>query len=287
MKATKHFKSLLSVVISTMAFATLAWGATPTLTLSGQNGTQYTLNIYGDANQTAYLYYHSNSNPSVYTNLNVGTTNASGTLSYVFNTATYNTIGNDSVYVTVNGQNSTLLNLNNPNTAATTTLSLSTISVSLYPGQTTTVSGYNVSGTLSVTSSNPNIATVSVNGANLTITGQNTGSEFLTITGTNIYGQPVTATIYVTVNTVNQNGPYTVSVCGYNSSNAWVCQNVTVNTYADYLFLNGLLKTIPGSVNNPGNVKCPNPNMTKRIDNINKQIQKRISQINKRISHFR
>lgn len=197
-------------VVATVAL-TNAFALTPSLSLSSQSGTTYGLNVSGDPNQTIFLFYHANSNPSFYTSLNIGTTNASGTYAYAFNTNTYNVVANDAIYVSVNGQNSSTLQLNNPSgSTATGTISLSQNSISLNTLQQGSILAYNISSNLNATSNNTNVATVSVNGSTIYVNGINSGTANIYVSGTNTSGQYVYGNIVVTV-TGNSVNPITFS----------------------------------------------------------------------------
>lgn len=192
-------KYIFTTLIATSLWVTSALAVVPSLSVSSQSGTNYSLNISGDPNQSVILYFHQNTNPSVYTSMVIGSTNGSGTLSYVFNTNTYNVVANDQIYTIINSQSSAPINLNNPSGGTNNTLSLSQTTLNLNANQQGVVTAYNMTGNLSVTSGNTNVATVYANSSNIYITGVNQGTTTITVSGTNTSNQYVTGTIQVTV----------------------------------------------------------------------------------------
>ncbi len=70
----------------------------PVLNYQNTSWDNYVLNINGDANYAATLYFHTNANPSSYTTMSIGNTNASGTLQYTLDLSNNNVVNNDNVY---------------------------------------------------------------------------------------------------------------------------------------------------------------------------------------------
>ncbi|MDE2030940.1 MAG: peptidoglycan-binding protein [Patescibacteria group bacterium] len=186
------------IALTVLLFAHYTYAMTPTLSLSntGNTNTIY-ITVNGDPNSTITLYYNLSYGMQ---NRFIGSTNYNGYYSGTLNTGDYGITTGTSVYVIVNGQQSASVlwpyySYNN--------LSLSQSNLSLYVGQTSTITVYNTTvGSLYVsTNSNPNVVTPSINGNVITFYANSTGSSSITIcqSGSMNY----CGTVYVTVSGSN------------------------------------------------------------------------------------
>src|SRR4051812_43794457 len=118
-------------LVSLGVVATQVEAHTPSVSVSQVNDNQVSINVYGESNTSVMLYYYGNSNlQSVGT---IGTTNDSGYFSTTVNSNTYGIPQGATVYVIVNGQQSSSVtwpwynnSYNNNNNNYNNTFSLST-----------------------------------------------------------------------------------------------------------------------------------------------------------------
>jgi hypothetical protein len=182
------FKAIMTMVAGVMAavlFTVTASAMTPTLSLVNNGYGLMQVTVYGDANAPIILDYYSGSEllgAGV-----IGTTNYSGYFSESLNSENYDIPNGAEAVVVVNGQQSSAATWtgssnNNYNNGGNGSLSLSQTNVSLATGQTTTVTSYNTTGSLYISSnSNNSVANATVYGNSIDITAENYGSTTLSI----------------------------------------------------------------------------------------------------------
>ncbi len=198
------YKSILAMVIgavASLAFAAQVFAMTPTLSLTSNGYGSMQVNVFGDANASVILDYYSGGQlmgAGV-----IGTTNYSGYFSGQLNPGNYAIPNGAQVLVVVNGQQSasTTWTNNGYNNGGYNngSLSLSQTSVNLSVGQSVSITAYNTSGSLYVsTNSNSAVANATAYGNQITINAVGYGSSSLTICST--YNYNGCSTVYVTVN---------------------------------------------------------------------------------------
>ena len=162
--------------------AASAYAATPTFSLSGASGDSATISVSGDPNASVMFYYNVASASGMQT-ITLGTTNSSGYFSQTISASSYGINAGQSVYVVVNGQQSSMQTWPAPSGMPT----LSQSSVTLGLGQS--VSIYSTGSSAPVymsTNSNPSVASIQTNSTQITVTASQTGSANASIcyTGT-------------------------------------------------------------------------------------------------------
>lgn len=160
--------------------ASNAKAMTPTLSMSSVSGDSVQINVTGDANSGVMLYYNIGSSSGMQVTT-LGTTNSSGTFTTTISSAAYGVNGGNSVYVLVNGQQSTMQSWPyNSTTLGTPSLSQTNVPVGL--GQTVTVTSQgNTTAVYAGLSPNSTIAVLQINGTQISITGRQIGSTNATI----------------------------------------------------------------------------------------------------------
>lgn len=204
----------VSILVGLLVFlgANLAFAATPTLTVMSASGTYFQINVTGDANHQVNLYYYP-SNSSSLSSIALGNTTSGGTFTTTITPTSYNIPSGSSVYVTVNGQQSSSVtwpyHSGNNNYQQ---VSASQSNVYLNYGQSSTVYLSGGTGIYYVyNNSNPSVVSTSVNGSVLTLQGQSNGSSNLSIcssvsTNSNYYTYNSCVPIFVSVGTSYHGG---------------------------------------------------------------------------------
>lgn len=179
------------------AFPQIAHAATPTLAFaqSGTNSIQISVN--GDPNQVVNLYYYQIGSSISNSVGSIGTTNSSGYFSNTLYTGAYNIPAGASVYVVVNGQQSSTATW--PSTSGGSVY-LSQSNVIMNQGQTTSVSisGGNGNSYYINSNSNSSVVGASVSGSVLTLNAITTG--YVTINVCSLGTTTTCAPLAVTVN---------------------------------------------------------------------------------------
>ncbi len=226
--------TIISLILGIFfVFAGSASASIPTLSLISIGGTDsVTVNVTGDYNSNVILYY---SSASTLQNRIIGTTSNIGYLSATVSANSLGITPGTSVYVVINNQQSPSVTW--PYSAySSSTLSLSQTSLSLSPGQTSTVtvlnnysSIYNYNnynyGTFYISNnSNPSVATATVSNNIVSVYGSSIGVSLITVCQNGVAVSPVCGTIYANVvagtypNNYNYNNNYNT---GYNSTNTF------------------------------------------------------------------
>ncbi len=165
---------VLSFGLISSTFPQIAHAATPTLAFaqSGTNAVQ--ISVYGDQNQSVNLYYYNIGSSIINSVGSIGTTNSSGYFSTTLYSNSYNIPAGASVYVVVNGQQSS--NAIWPSTYGGN-IYLSQTNVTMNQGQTTSVSisGGNGGGYYINSNSNSSIVGTSISGSILTLNALTSG----------------------------------------------------------------------------------------------------------------
>lgn len=185
-------KLLLGTLLAIAIPATLAYAATPMLTVqgSGDNNSVIVNVTGGDVGAPVVLYYTSAINGGTQSTT-LGTTNASGTFSGNFNTS--NGVNrNMPVYVLINGYQSgnvtwpyTYTGTTSNGTTSTTNISFSPSTMNVSTGQNGTVTLSGGSGTYYISSnSNAGGVTPTINGNTLTLNGGATGQASIVVCST-------------------------------------------------------------------------------------------------------
>jgi Putative peptidoglycan binding domain len=177
MKLTQRIGLLIggtAMTALTLIAAPFVHAATPTLSLSNVGGDSVQMTVSADPNASVMFYYNIGSSSGMQVTT-LGTTNSSGGFSMTVSSASYSINSGSSVYVIVNGQQSSMQSW--PYTAATGMPTLSQSSVTIGLGQTTTITSQgNGTAVYMISNSNPSIATVQTNGSTqITATGNQTG----------------------------------------------------------------------------------------------------------------
>ncbi|MDQ5911971.1 MAG: Alpha-L-rhamnosidase [Patescibacteria group bacterium] len=179
MKNTRKISLFIAIFVLgfgliSSTFPQIAHAATPTLAFaqSGTNSIQISVN--GDPNQVVNLYYYQIGSSISNSVGSIGTTNSSGYFSNTLNTGAYNIPAGASVYVVVNGQQSSTATW--PSTTGGS-IYLSQSNVIMNQGQSTSVSISGGSGNNYYVNSNSNSSVVgaSVSGSVLTLNALTTG----------------------------------------------------------------------------------------------------------------
>ena len=187
--------ALLLVISGVFMFNPIAQAAIPTLTVSSANGNSVLVSVVGDSNSNIVLYYYSSGGSYSLQTRNIGTTDSSGHFSAYIDTYSYGVTSGNSVYVSVNGQQSNFVTW--PYGGQTGgQISLSQTNLNLYRGEVVTVTVYGISNVVGY-SSNSNVIGLNVLGNQLTITGSNSGTATVSVCDQN--NQVSCATLYVTV----------------------------------------------------------------------------------------
>ena len=201
----KIFKKLLIfsfIIIGFLAFSPNAFATVPTLYISGSGGDSVNISVTGDVNSSVVLYY--NLNYSSQTRV-LGNTNNAGYFSATVSTSSYGVTPGSSVYILINGQQSSSY-VWPYSMYSSSTLSLSQTSVSLSVGQTSNVTVYNTSyynysyiynSYYVSNNSNQSVATAYVSGNSVSIYGSTNGNTTITICQTG--NSSSCGTIYVTI----------------------------------------------------------------------------------------
>lgn len=153
----------LGLFAGLLAFGLTAHAATPTIYVGTPNGSLVPLTVTGDINSTVLFFYNVGSSSGMQSRT-IGTTNMSGNLSTSVDPGSFGIIPGNSVYVVVNGQQSSMVSW-------PYSLTLGQTSVSLTSGQSISISISGGGGNYFISSnSNPNIVSASISGASVLLT---------------------------------------------------------------------------------------------------------------------
>ncbi len=231
--------TLMLALVAVFMPAGTAFAMTPTLSVSSYgSNSQIQVTVNGDQNQNIQLYYYSPAGSSNLVNAGtIGTTNASGYFSTILNANSYNIPSGTTVFVIVNGQQSTTSVW--PSTSGGSVyLSQSSITISSQQTATVSISGGTGTGYYVSTNTNSGVVTTSISGSILSVTSVANGNASITVCS---QGSSVScATLYVTVTGYGgSNGnvylsPSTIVL------NAGQSQTVSIsnNTYNQYNYQN-------------------------------------------------
>ena len=182
------------------AIPSTAEAATPTLAFASSGVNLVLVSVYGDPNQAVNLYYYNVGTTLINSVGSIGTTNSSGYFSNTISGTAYNIPSGASVYVVVNGQQSTTTLW--PSVAGGNVY-LSQTSITMNQGQSTTVSvsGGNGSGYYVNSNSNSGVVGATISGNIITLNAIGTGYASINICS---IGSSTTtcAPLAVTVNSV-------------------------------------------------------------------------------------
>ncbi len=175
----------------------IAQAATPTLAFAQSGTNSIQISVYGDPNQVVNMYYYNIGSTISNSVGSIGTTNSSGYFSNTLNTGAYNIPAGASVYVVVNGQQSSTATW--PSTTGGN-IYLSQSNVIMNQGQTTSVSisGGNGSNYYVNSNSNSTVVGTSISGSVLTLNALTTG--YVTINVCSLGTTTTCAPLSVTVN---------------------------------------------------------------------------------------
>jgi len=181
-----HLFSIGAFALLGMLGALTAHAAVPILSLTSAGGDSAQINVTGDPNAGVMLYYNVGTASGAFSTT-LGSTNASGSFGATLSASSYAINTGGSVYVIVNGQQSSVQAWPTSGAAASTatptgapTFSQSSITIGV--GQSTTViSQGSVTGVYLLVNSSPTIATVFANGTQITVTGNQIGSSSATL----------------------------------------------------------------------------------------------------------
>ncbi len=194
--------ALFVAVFSIFALATatvpqIAEAATPTLAFASAGTNYVQISVQGDQNQAVNLYYYNPGMSTINTVGSIGTTNASGYFSTTLYTSSYNIPSGASVYVVVNGQQSSTATW--PTTSGGNVY-LSQSNVTMNQGQNSYVSISGGTGNNYYINSNSNssIAGATISGSTLTINAVAPG--YVTINVCSLSSSASCASLSVTVN---------------------------------------------------------------------------------------
>ena len=182
------------ILVSSFFFAAQVYAATPVLSLQATgNGDNVLVDVTGDPNSSVSFNYNLSTGMQTRT---IGTTDGSGNFSITISTSNYGINAGGSVYVIVDGQQSSYQIW--PTTYSGSTLSLSQTSATVSVGQELSVTASNIVGTLYVASntSQQSIVSAYVSGSNILLTGIAAGTATVSVCDNN--GASCN-TIYVTV----------------------------------------------------------------------------------------
>ncbi len=168
------------MVAAVFSVGVSAYAATPSLSLSATSGDSVQISITGDASANATLFFNIGSSYGAQTSV-LGTTDSSGHLTKTVTASALGLNTSNSVYVVVNGQQSSVLAWPASGTAPAGSVSLSQSSLTLTPSQATTVVALGNAGVYLMTNSSPSVANISINGTQITVTGSQAGSTSATI----------------------------------------------------------------------------------------------------------
>lgn len=211
----------------------IALANTPTYSVGTINGNQIQINVNGDANSTVNLYYYQNNAGSALSAGNIGTTNSNGYFSTIVSSNTYNIPSGSTTYVTVNGQQSPQMSwpyYTGGSNYVGGSLSLSQTSVTLAPGQGTSISIYGGNNDYTISSnSNPPVVSSLISYNRLNIYGTATGNATLTVCSPNSTANCVNVFVTVSGNYNGGNGNYNNGSNCFNGSYYYTCN--TNNNY--------------------------------------------------------
>jgi len=183
---------LLSIISLSFGFIDLVSAITPSLSLSTGTGDNVTVNVTGDPNSSVLLGYTKTGEGLQLPIL--GNTNSTGYFSSTISSGSYGISSGSSVYVRVNGQQSSTVSWPSVSTSQGS-LVLSSTGVVLAVGQSSIVTANNNSLYLS-NNSNSQVANVNISGSQITITGNTNGTTTATVCA---QGGSSCSSIYVTV----------------------------------------------------------------------------------------
>jgi len=183
---------LVSIISLSFGFIDLVSAITPSLSLSTGTGDNVTINVTGDPNASVLLGY-TKAGEGLQLPI-LGNTNSTGYFSSTISSGSYGISSGSSVYVRVNGQQSSTVSWPSVSTSQGS-LVLSSTGVVLAVGQSSIVTANNNSLYLS-NNSNSQVANVNISGSQITITGNTNGTTTATVCA---QGGSSCSSIYVTV----------------------------------------------------------------------------------------
>jgi len=192
---------ILAAVEFVFAVKMVVKASSPSLSISTISTDTVQLTGYGEANAPVILYYqnYQNGSQSQY----ICSTNSSGYFLVNLSRNAYSINPGSYVYVSVNNQQSSSVAW--PYGSGSTNISLSQTNLTLYPGQSQTVTIYGNGSYYISGNSNANIVSASISGSALNIAGNTVGSTNVTVCQN--YGQCVVLYVSVSANQYN-NGYY-------------------------------------------------------------------------------
>ncbi|MBI2889038.1 MAG: peptidoglycan-binding protein [Candidatus Liptonbacteria bacterium] len=162
------------------------YAAVPILSLASAGGDSAQISVTGDPNAGVMFYYNVGTGSGAFSTA-LGSTNANGSFGVTLSASSYAINTGGSVYVIVNGQQSSVQAWPTSGAAASTATptgapTFSQSSVTIGVGQSTTViSQGSATGVYLLVNSLPTIATVFANGTQVTVTGNQIGSSSATL----------------------------------------------------------------------------------------------------------
>ena len=213
---------LIAVLVLGASLAKSAYAMTPTVSaVYSGSGDSVQINVNGDANTNAVLYFNGSSGLSLQP---LGNTNSSGSISTTISSGQYGIQVGSSAYVVVNGQQSSSVTwptFSTNSNGGSSTLTLSQTGVVMSVGQSSTITANNNTGSSLYVSnnSNPVVANINLNGNQVTINAIAQGSTVFTVCSSTTN----CASVYVTV----QNSG--VAALSFSQSNVTVASGQTVS----------------------------------------------------------
>jgi hypothetical protein len=191
--------------IAGVATPQIAEAATPTVSFASSGSSMVLVSVYGDQNQAVNLYYYSIGSSIINSVGTIGTTNSSGYFSATLNSNSYNIPAGASVYVVVNGQQSSSSTW--PSVAGGS-IYLSQSNVVLSQGQNATVSisGGNGSGYYINSNSNSSIVNASISGSILNLSAISSGYATINVCSLGTAYATTCSAVSVTANGGYYNG---------------------------------------------------------------------------------
>lgn len=191
------FKKFLVVgfFLSTLAYAQ---ASSPVLSVSTTgSGDVVSLQVTGDANTPLTMYYKSLSSGTTQ-GTTIGTTDDTGTFSSTFSTASLGVDSSVPVYILANGYISNSITWPYASTVTSSVFTLSQTVLSLYVGQSTTLTATGTGSYYVSNSTNGNVASVTVSGSILNIAALSAGTSVVTVCQSSTECANVTITVGTT-----------------------------------------------------------------------------------------
>jgi hypothetical protein len=219
MKINILFKKILLASLLISSFVNV-YASTPTLSLTNNGSNDSVIvSTKGDPNSPVILSYYSTTASGIQTHT-IGSTNSNGTFWTIISTAAYSISSNGSVYVTINGQQSTSTTwpyLSNTSTSGAFSLNQTGLVLSL--GQTSTLTATNATSMYLFNNTNPSVVNVSISGNQINVSANSNGSTVFTVCSGSSSN---CISVYVTVQNNN------AQLLTFSQSNATVTTGQTV-----------------------------------------------------------